>query len=73
MVIEYCDLASYICTCDIFSSLKTTDKHLCSIFGYLVSMSVRVLEANAIGLLFCMRAAPNPYLLASVCISTGFV
>ena len=59
-----------------FSSPKTTDKHLHSMLAYLVSTfstSVRVLEAKAIGLLFCMRDAPDPYLLASVCISSGFV
>ena len=72
MIVEYCYLAS-IYVCMKFSSPKTTDKHLHSIFAYLVSASIRVLEANAIGLLFCKSAAPNPYLLASVCISTGFV
>ena len=56
-----------------FSRPNTTDKHSRSILAYLVSMSVRVLEANAMGLLSCMRAAPNPYSLASVCISIGLV
>ena len=63
----------YMYAWNFSSPNTTTDKHSRSILAYLVSTSVRVLEANAMGLLSCMRAAPSPYSLASVCISIGFV
>ena len=56
-----------------FSTPKQTDKYLHSMLVYLVFMSVRVLEAKAIGLLSWMRAAPSPYSLASVCVTMGIV
>ena len=60
MVIVHCDMVS------INVGMKTTDKHSCSMFAYLDSTGVRVLEANATGLFCWMRAAPSPYSLASV-------
>ena len=36
-------------------------------------LSVRVLEANAMGHTFCMRAVPRTYLLLSMCICAGLV
>ena len=56
-----------------FFKLKTTDRHSLLMFVYLVSTLVKVLEANAMGCMFCVSAAPKPHSLASVCISTGFV
>ena len=56
-----------------FPKPKSTDKHSLLIFAYVVSMSVRVLEANAIGHPSYISAVHSPYSLASVCICTGLV
>ena len=53
------------------SKPKTTDKPSLSMLVYHVSTSVRVLDVKAMGLLFCRRAAPRPYSLASVCTVRG--
>ena len=72
VIVVCCDVSAiYICV--KFSNLKQTDRHLCSILAYLVSMLVRVLEAKAIGLPSWMRAVPRPYSLALVCITMGLV
>ena len=42
-------------------------------FAYLVSTSVSVLLANAMGLLFWSEAAVRPYSLALVCRTKGWV
>ena len=46
--------------------MNTTYKHSLSVFTYLVSTSVRVLEANAMGNPFCMKAAARSHSVASL-------
>ena len=65
MVVVYCDMISINIGVKL-SKPKTTDKHSHSMFAYLDSTGVRVLEANATGLFCWMSAAPGPYSLASV-------
>ena len=57
---------------------KTTANISCSILAYLVSAGVRLLDANATGLLltwlfFCMSTAPSPTFDAFSCSATGMV
>ena len=48
------------------------DKHSVLILVYLVTVSVKVMLMNAFGWLSCNRAAPRPYLLASVWMAMSF-
>ena len=52
---------------------KTTASNSFSIWAYLVSASVRALEAKATGLSSCRIAAPRPDCKASHEMVTGFV
>ena len=66
----------YMFTIDISMKLlknKKMKRQSLSMFVYLVSTSVSVLLANAMGLLFWMSAALRPYSLASVCRIWGCV
>ena len=65
MVIVNSDMSTIYLGMKFFHS-KTTAKHSLSIFVYLVSTFVKVLEVKVMGLLFCSSAAPKPYSLASV-------
>ena len=49
-----------------FSKPKQIERHFLLMIAYLVSVSVSVSLAKAVGQLSCRRVAPNPYLLASV-------
>ena len=55
-----------------FSRPKHTERHSPLIFVYLVSVLVRVLLENAMGWPSYSSDVPRPYLLALVCIMTGF-
>ena len=50
--------------CEIFLTWQLP-RHCHSMFAYLVSTSVSVLEVNAMGLLFCSNAVPSQYSLES--------
>ena len=73
VVILYSDMfAIYICM-ELFKSKAYIERHSPSMLAYLVSTSVKVLLAKAMGLLFWRSAALRPYSLALVCRIRGCV
>ena len=60
MVVLYGDVSSIDKGMD-FLRQKQTDTHSLLILAHMISVSVKVLLANAIGCLYCNGVAPRPY------------